>query len=139
VIADTFSRLSRKDDAPGLVGKEATVSDSAYYSFFDDKTIFDCLLNLPCLSSNKVANQSNHCHLHHHPCLEKIDDHCYLNLPEDMLEDNPLVIENIKEKQDLDNELQQSATKHPDWYSRKNFHTVMNVLCYTNPGDDPAN
>jgi len=29
VIADTFSRLSRKDDAPGLVGKEATVSDSA--------------------------------------------------------------------------------------------------------------
>ena len=40
-IADTFSRLSCKDDAPGLVGKEATVSDSAYayYSFFDDKAI----------------------------------------------------------------------------------------------------
>jgi len=51
VIADTFSRLSRKDDAPGLVGKEATVSDLAYYSLFDDKAIFDCLLNLPCLSS----------------------------------------------------------------------------------------
>jgi hypothetical protein len=109
VIADTFSRLSRKDDAPGLVGKEATVSDSAYYSFFDDKAIFDCLSSLPGL--------------------------CYLNLPEDMLEDNPLDIENIKEKQDLDKELQQSATRHP----RKNFHTVMNVLCYTKPGDDPAN
>ena len=51
VIADTFSCLSRKDDAPGLVGKEATVSDSAYYSLFDDTAIFDCLLNLPCLSS----------------------------------------------------------------------------------------
>ena len=51
MIADTFSRLSRKDDTPGLVGKEATVSDSAYYSLFDDKAIFDCLLNLPCLSS----------------------------------------------------------------------------------------
>jgi hypothetical protein len=113
VIADTFSRLSRKDDAPGLVGKEATVSDSAYYSFFDDKAIVDCLLSLPGL--------------------------CYLNLPEDMLEDNPLDIENIKEKQDLDNELQQSVTRHSDWYSRKNFHTVMNVLCYTKPGDNPAN
>jgi hypothetical protein len=51
VIADTFSCLSRKDDAPGLVGKEATVSDLAYYSLFDDQAIFDCLLNLPCLSS----------------------------------------------------------------------------------------
>ncbi len=113
MIADTFSRLSRKDDAPGLVGKEATVSDSAYYSFFDDKAIVDCLLSLPGL--------------------------CYLNLPEDMLEDNPLDIENIKEKQDLDNELQQSVTRHPDWYSRKNYHTVMNVLCYTKPGDNTAN
>jgi hypothetical protein len=93
MIADTFSRLSRTDDAPGLVGKEATVSDLAYYSFFDDKAIFDCLSSLPGL--------------------------CYLNLPEDMLEDNPSVIENIKEKQDLDKELQQSATRHTDWYSRK--------------------
>jgi len=51
VIADTFSCLSRKDDAPGLVGKEVTVSDLAYYSLFDDQANFDCLLNLPCLSS----------------------------------------------------------------------------------------
>jgi len=51
VIADTFSCLSRKDDAPGLVGNEVTVSDLAYYSLFDDQANFDCLLNLPCLSS----------------------------------------------------------------------------------------
>ena len=47
--------------------------------------------------------------LHHH-CdhliLQNCDvtaDHWYLNLPEDMVEDNLLDIENIKEKQDEDN------------------------------------
>ncbi len=29
----------------------------------------------------------------------------YLNLPEDMVEDNPLDLENIKKKQDEDNDL----------------------------------
>ena len=177
VIADTFSRLSRQDDNSGLVGKEAIVSDSAYYSFSDDKSVCDCFLNLPCLSSNKVKRNwkhknkkkykdgsklslsdlrcddrhlhnlmetaskchHNHCFLQHHSYLGKSNDHCYLNLPEDMLEDNPLDIENIKEKQQLDIELQQSATKHPDWYSQKRFNDVTNVLCYTKPGDDPAN
>jgi hypothetical protein len=37
-------------------------------------------------------------------------DHCYLNLPEDMIETNPLNMENIKEKQGQDADLQQSAT-----------------------------
>jgi hypothetical protein len=30
-----------------------------------------------------------------------------------MVEDNPLDLENIKEKQDEDNDLQQSLTEHP--------------------------
>jgi hypothetical protein len=37
-------------------------------------------------------------------------DHCYLNFPEDMVKNNPLNMENIKEKQDQDADLQQSAT-----------------------------
>ena len=174
VIADTFSRLSHQDDTSGLVGKEAIVSDSAYYSFSDDKSVCDCFLNLPCFSSNKIKRNwkhknkkkykdgsklslsdlrcdhwkshadkrkiNDHCHHLHNLTASKChQDHCYLNLPEDMLEDNPLDIENIKEKQQLDNELQQSATKYPDWYSRKRFNDVTNVLCYTKPGDDPAN
>ncbi len=56
-----------------------------------------------------------------------------------MVEDNPLYIDNIKEKQDEDNELQQSATRHLEWYSPKTFNNVDNVLCYTKPGDDPSN
>jgi hypothetical protein len=34
-------------------------------------------------------------------------EHCYLNLPEDMVEDNPLDLENIKERQDDDEKLMQ--------------------------------
>jgi len=56
-----------------------------------------------------------------------------------MVEDNPLDIENIKEKQDEDNELQQLATRHPEWYSRKTFNDADNILCYTKPGDDSSN
>jgi hypothetical protein len=37
--------------------------------------------------------------------------HTLFNLPEDMEEDNPLDIENIKEKQNQDDVLQQSATR----------------------------
>jgi hypothetical protein len=51
VIADTFSRLSRQDDTSTIVGKKVITKDSklAYYSFSDDKEIFNCLINLPCL------------------------------------------------------------------------------------------
>ncbi len=66
-------------------------------------------------------------------------EHCYLNLPEDMVEDNLLDLENIKEKQDEDNYLQQSLSKHPTWYSRKNINDVDDILCYTKPGDNAAN
>jgi len=46
-----------------------------------------------------------------------------------MVEDNPLDLENIKEKQDEDNDLQQSLTKHLTWYSRKNINDVNDILC----------
>jgi hypothetical protein len=59
VIADTFSRLSRQDDTSAIVGKKAITEDSelAYYSFADDREIFDCFINLPCLSSNDKQKQ----------------------------------------------------------------------------------
>jgi hypothetical protein len=49
-----------------------------------------------------------------------------------MVEDNPLDLEYIKEKQDEDNDLQQSLTKHPTWYSCKNLNDVKNIwYCVT--------
>jgi hypothetical protein len=76
----------------------------------------------------------NHCYI----CDSNVE-HWYLNLPEDMFEDNPLDLENIKEKQEEDNDLSQSQLKHPTWYSRKNINDVNNILCYTKPGDNVAN
>jgi len=46
-------------------------------------------------------------------------EECYLNLPEDLVTDNPLDMENIKDKQDTDNTLQQTATKYPDRFMRR--------------------
>jgi hypothetical protein len=61
----------------------------------------------------------NHCH----DCDSNVE-HCYLNLPEDMVGDNPLDLENIKEKQDEDNDLSQSLMRHPTWYSCKIINDV---------------
>jgi hypothetical protein len=54
-------------------------------------------------------------------------------ISEDMVEDNPLDLKNVKEKQDEDNDLNQSLTKHPTWYSCKNINDVNDILCYTKP------
>jgi hypothetical protein len=110
-------------------------------SLTDDKEILECLLNLPCISSNKKQRQAkhrklitditakekaktlvtlysqNHCHAcksrpkkkaetlvtefnHCYICDSNVE-HSYVNLPEDMVEDNPLDLENIKEKQTM--------------------------------------
>jgi hypothetical protein len=66
-------------------------------------------------------------------------EHCYLNLPDDMVEDDPLDLGNIKEKQDEDNDFHQSLTKHLPWYSRKGINDVNYILCYTKPCDNVAN
>jgi hypothetical protein len=102
---------------------------------FDDKEIFDCLIKLPCLISRKKRKQqkskkrcrdtdTNQHYCYHHCHHDVTADQCYLNLPEDMVEDNPLDIENIKEKQDDDNEIQQSSTRHHEWYSHKTFNNA---------------
>jgi hypothetical protein len=156
-IADTFSRLSRKDVPSTLVGKKAAHSvshselESLYLSLIEDEEILQCFLNFPCcLLNNEKEERPKKCRKysagihsfahngHNHSC-DSNAEHCYLNLPEDMDEDNPLDLENIKEKQDEDNDLQQSLNKHPDWYSRKNINDVNNILCYTKQGDNAAN
>ena len=75
------------------MGKKAFTADSdlASYSLFDDKEIFDCLVNLPCLISCKKQKQqtSKNCRRSNDG---SINDQCYLNLAEDMVEDNPLEI-----------------------------------------------
>jgi hypothetical protein len=86
VVADKFLRLARKDSpAPPAVGKkqptafisspESNVEDTPldnYFSWTDDQKMLQCFTCLP-------------------------DEDCYLNLLGDLIRDNPLDIENIKE------------------------------------------
>jgi hypothetical protein len=169
VIVDTFSRLSRNDESSPLVGKRAakvisnSESDndnkSLYSLIIDDKEILNCLLNLPCISSNKkwkkryvkcrkthdrrmLYDNTDTSRHHRHQNLGLPNDtseQCCLNLPEDMVEDNPLDLENIKERQDEDDNLMQSTVRHPTWCSRKTINDVEDILCYTNPGVNAAN
>jgi hypothetical protein len=84
-------------------------------------------------------NDYHHQHQIDHQFCDLTDNHCNLNLPENMVENKPLDIENIKEKQDHDADLQQSATRYPEWYGCKNINSIANVLCYTKPNDNPSN
>jgi hypothetical protein len=107
VIADTFLRLAQKDTpTPPAVGKKwpaAFTSNSKsnaedtpldnYISWTDDQEMLQCFT-----------------------CLPDKDKECYLNLPDDLITDKLLDMENIKENQDANNVLQQQAEKYPDCF-----------------------
>jgi hypothetical protein len=84
--------------------------ESLYLSLIDDEEILQCFLNLPCCSLNKEKEKrpkkhrkcsadthSLACTGNNHFC-DSNNEHCYLNLPEDMVKDNHLDLENVKEK-----------------------------------------
>jgi hypothetical protein len=127
IVADTFSRLSWKDTlASPAVGKKQPAEHSIneddvnetpldnYFSWVDNREMVECFKCLP-------------------------DEECYLNLLDDMVDTNPLDLENIKEQQDADDALLQHATKYADRYTRKRIGTIDDVLCYIMPGDPPNN
>ncbi len=127
VVADTFSRLSWKDTpASPAVGKKRPAEHSIneddvneipldnYFSLVDNRENFECFKCLP-------------------------DEECYLNLPDDMVDTNPLDTENIKEQQDADDSLFQHAAKYANQYTRKRIGTIDDILCYIKPGYPPNN
>jgi hypothetical protein len=173
---DESSPLVRKKAANVISNSESdNDNESLYSTIIDDKEILDCLLNLPCISSNKKQKKrhtkhrkihdrkisSNDTDINQHCCHHQICHHdtetrqhcnhqhhchhnvpaeqCYLNLPEDMVDDNHLDFENIKERQDEDDNLMQSTVRHPTWYSCKTITNVEDILCYTKPGDNADN
>ncbi len=96
--------------------------ESLYSSFIEDEEILQRFLNLPCCFLNKVKvkrqKKCGKCSVDTHSSTYNVNnhfcdsnaEHCYLNLPKDMVEDNPLDLKNIKEKLDEDNNLQHSLT-----------------------------
>jgi hypothetical protein len=117
---------------------------SSHSLLMNDKDIVDCLMNPSCLSSRKkkdrralkhrkYTDEQNKPRFSSHSYDSTVEQ-CYPNLPEDMFEDNPLDLENIKERQDHDEKIMQSAVKYPEWYSRKSINDVEDILCYTKSG-----
>ena len=84
--------------------------------------------NTPLLLSSSSDGNIYFCN----PTVKK----CYLNLPEDMVEDNSLDLENIKERKDDDDNLIQSIVRHP---TCKTIKDVEDILCYTKPGENATN
>jgi hypothetical protein len=67
------------------------------------------------------------------------DKESYLNLPDDMVDNNPLDMENNEDQQETDDALLQHATKYADRYTRTRISTIDDILCYIKPGDPPNN
>jgi hypothetical protein len=67
------------------------------------------------------------------------DKECYLNIPDDMVDINPLYMENIKKHQDTDDALLKHAAKYADQYMRKRIGAIDDILCCIKPGDPPNN
>ncbi len=95
----------------------------------DDRDNIDCIMFLPCLSSRKkkekrptkcrkcfdsIFDEQNKSLFSYH-IYDSTVKQCYLNLPDDMVGDNPLDMENIKERQDHDEKLMQSMVMYPTW------------------------
>jgi len=109
------------------VGKEHHLAADNNTSEFDDDTPLDNFFSLI------EDSEMRECFT----CLPS--EECYLNLPDDLVSDNPLEVENINEKQDADNALQQHAEKYSNRFLRHRIGTVDDILCYVKPGDPPNN
>jgi hypothetical protein len=66
---------------------------------------------------------------------------CYLNLSGDMVEDNPSAFgsEEYEKKTTPWWKTHAVTVKYPEWYSWKTINNVEDILCYTKPGNNPAN
>jgi hypothetical protein len=53
------------------------------------------------------------------------------------MSENPLNMEWIREQQQNDMELLNSATRYPERYANKIVDNNAEILCYAKPGDDP--
>jgi len=121
VIADTFSRLDRRD-SPVMVGKNAPSNGTSDNTF-----------------NNQDEYDLGYCSIFNDPhlvqCFTALEE-SYLNLPFENLDRNPLKISKIKEEQDADQALKRLKEKHPDWFLTKQLGQVHDVTCYVKPGSD---
>jgi hypothetical protein len=109
----------RSDVSSPLGGKKAAYvnnnsesgnrNQSSHSSLMDERDITNCLMNLPCFPSRKkkegrptkrrksyktISDEQNKLKLSSYTYDSTVGQ-CYLNLPKNMVEDNPLDLENL--------------------------------------------
>ena len=100
-------------------------------------------------ADNSNINSNNVPLDNHHSWIDNIKDvlecynciiekDCFLNLPSNMDDNNPLDLETVKEEQANDNTLPARVTKYPEQYLTKRIGEIDNIICHLIPGDDPA-
>ncbi len=73
-------------------------------------------------------------------CCNSTVKHRYLNFPEDMDEDDPLIWKTSKkDKMRMASSCSQSTVKHPTLCSCKTIDNAEGIPCHTKPGDHVAN
>ena len=66
-------------------------------------------------------------------------DESYLNLPFKNVQENPLNISNMRDKQYACNDIQRWRQKYPERFITKHLGTVTDLICYVKPGTNPGN
>ena len=167
VVADTFSRLHRKDDTSVLKGKntapksdilpnvlkinhESKEEDDDYLAIDEDHwnlATFIAELTRNEINNNisnyiEIINEDNFYCLIDEPeimdCLFALnDEESYLNLPFQNVDENPLNLEHMRDKQYADENLLKLKRKYPLRYITKEIGRVRDLICHVKEGDDP--
>jgi RNase H-like domain found in reverse transcriptase len=127
IIANQFSQMPLCSDreSPSVGKKSATLDDNADTNVDSDP-----------LDNHHVWIDDIKDFINCFSCLAGED--CYLNIPSDMEDENPLDMEVIKEQQLIDNALQQRMLKDAHRYTMERIGTVKEIVCYVKPGDNKS-
>ena len=164
VIADTFSRLHRNDGTQPLVGKIAAPSrilngvlkpssdsteeeDNFYTDFKKHKStarLFSTITQRDNPNRNTIETKKEHSFYSLMDEPELMDcllattyEESYLNLPFENLEENPLNLSNMRDKQYECKDIQRWKEKYPKSFIKKEIGTVPDLICYVKPGTNP--
>ena len=90
--------------------------EHSFYSLLDDPELLDCLLSMD---------------------YEDSFEESFLNLPYENVQENPLNLANMRDKQYECPDIKRWKAKHSKHFITKEIGTVPDLICYVKPGTNP--
>ena len=90
--------------------------EHSFYSLLDDPELLDCLLAMD---------------------YEDSFEESFLNLPYENVQENPLNLANMRDKQYECPDIKRWKAKHSKHFITKEIGTVPDLICYVKPGTNP--